>query len=183
MDGWSPIEFTYDLQLFRLSIRAYFSMVHVKLYREGVLVYREGFPIDLWQHNHYSHEFWVRIDQKSYCINIRFGKTDYSSLSYSVVVNNTLVAGEEPKKLELITDMADLQKKEKNPFIISFILFSPLFAILISDYINHSMKKPLDYLIIWILTLTISQTIEMFFQKAAQLFKRLIAIINRFGVE
>jgi len=75
MTGLRPIEFFYDLQLFKLKIVTGFIYVKFIVYREGKPIYRERVVLRTWRDYKLSHRLFINIDNKEYKIDIRYGKT------------------------------------------------------------------------------------------------------------
>ncbi|NLJ10322.1 hypothetical protein [Gracilinema caldarium] len=147
MTGLRPIEFFYDLQLFKLKIVTGFIYVKFIVYREGKPIYRERVVLRTWRDYKLSHRLFINIDNKEYKIDIRYGKTEYQDLTYSLLVNGVLVAGEEPNKLQELTDK-DLKTPQKNlnPFQRAITLMVPFYTLILTDLINQNIRDFYSYL-------------------------------------
>jgi hypothetical protein len=147
MTGLKPIEFFYDLQLFKLKIVTGFINVKFIVYREGKPVYRERVVLRTCRDYKLSHRLFINIDNKEYKIDIRYGKTEYQDLAYSLLVNGVLVAGEEPNKLQELTE-TDLNAPQKNlnPFQRAVTLMVPFYTFIVTDLIDHNIRDFYSYL-------------------------------------
>jgi len=153
------------------------------VYREGEPIYRERVVLRTWRYYKLSHRLFINRDNKEYKIDIRFGKTEYQDLTYSLLVNGVLVAGEEPNKLQVLTDK-DLKTPQKNlnPFQRAITLMVPFYTLILTDLINQNIRDFYSYLDAAVQSIGVLLLIEIlwnFAGKGIAMLKKYMVILLR----
>ncbi|HRS04522.1 MAG TPA: hypothetical protein P5336_09150 [Treponema sp.] len=153
------------------------------VYREGKPIYRERVVLRTWRDYKLSHRLFINRDNKEYKIDIRFGKTEYQDLTYSLLVNGVLVAGEEPNKLQVLTDK-DLKTPQKNlnPFQRAITLMVPFYTLILTDLINQNIRDFYSYLDAAVQSIGVLLLIEIlwnFAGKGIAMLKKYMVILLR----
>lgn len=116
------------------------------LYQEGSLIYKDRIPIRIWKEQHFTHHMYINMENKDYAIIFTLGLTEAQSVAYSLQINGTLVAGEEPQRLRELTKDAEIELPyQASPWALALKYMSPLLILIITDFINQNQREPFDY--------------------------------------
>ncbi|WP_304222413.1 hypothetical protein [Gracilinema caldarium] len=146
MDAFGTIEFVYDMSLYRLKVHEGLKNMNFILYQEGSLIYKDRIPLRIWKEQHFTHHMYINMDNKDFAIIFIVGLTEAQSVAYSLQINGTLVAGEEPQRLRELTKDAETELPyQASPWALSLTYMSPLLILIITDLINQNQREFFDY--------------------------------------
>lgn len=132
------------------------------LYQEGSLIYKDRIPLRIWKEQHFTHHMYINMENKDYAIIFTLGLTEAQSVAYSLQINGTLVAGEEPQRLRELTEDAEFDMPyHVSPWALSLKYMSPLLVLIISDLIDQKQRELLEYFRYEIVGVTAIVVIEM----------------------
>lgn len=152
-----------------------------KVYREGKFIHREQILLKTWRAQKYRHSFVINLEQKSYECTIVFGKTEVHNLVYSVLINNQLVAGEEPGRLQELTEEDAVEQKTLSTWQKALFYLSPLITLIISDLFDNTVRDIFTYLKVGFIGALCIIGVEIVLYYLSKGFKFLKAILARSG--
>jgi len=172
------IDFVFDMQNFTFKINRGVKYLVFKVYREGYCIHREQIVLKTWIAQKYRHSFVINLEQKTYECTIIFGKTEIYSFVYSVLINNRLVAGEEPARLQEFTEEDAIEQKPLSPWQQAFYILSPVITLIIGDIIDNTIRDIFTYLKIGFIGALCMIGVEIvlnYFSKGLKFLKTILA--------
>lgn len=169
------IDFVFNMQYFKLKINRGLKYLVFKVYREGHCIHREQIVLKTWIAQKYRHSFVINLEQKSYECTIIFGKTEVYNLVYTVLINNQLVVGEEPMRLQELTEDDAVEQKPLSPWQQAFFFLSPLITLIMSDIIDNTISDLHIYLKVGVLGALCMAGVEIvvqYFYKGFKVLKK-----------